>query len=112
MHDGEKMPLKAFLDGQPVLAPLLNDREWAELYFQRYRLTLPCCPGVAVQMRGGAGTARELGRRGGGSRVRTSLSQPAGHGQRDRAAPGRSYPYRKCHTRRLAFGRATKFGAE
>lgn len=52
------MPLKALLDGQPIVAPLLGDREWAELYFQRPRLVLPCCPGVAVQLRGGAGTAR------------------------------------------------------
>src|SRR5579875_3668368 len=53
------MPLKALLDGQhPLLVPLLGDREWAELYFQRHRLVLPCCPTVAVQMRGGAGTQR------------------------------------------------------
>lgn len=52
------MPLKALLDGEPILAPLLGDTAWAELYFQRHRLVLPCCPGVAVQMRGGAGTTR------------------------------------------------------
>jgi hypothetical protein len=52
------MPLKALLDGQPILAPLLGDTAWAELYFQRYRLVLPCCPDRAVQMRGGAGTTR------------------------------------------------------
>ncbi len=52
------MPLKALLDGQPILAPLLGDTAWAELYFQRYRLVLPCCPDRAVQMRGGAGTRR------------------------------------------------------
>jgi len=52
------MPLKALLDGQPLLAPLLGDTDWAELYFQRYRLVLPCCPDRAVQMRGGAGTTR------------------------------------------------------
>lgn len=52
------MPLKAVLHGQPILAPLLNDREWAELYFQRRFLVLPCCPEAPVQMRGGAGTAR------------------------------------------------------
>jgi hypothetical protein len=52
------MPLKALLDGQPILAPLLGDTAWAELYFQRYRLVLPCCPNRAVQMRGGAGTTR------------------------------------------------------
>jgi hypothetical protein len=52
------MPLKALLDGEAVVAPLLGDQEWLELYFQRHRLALPCCPGVAVQMRGGAGTAR------------------------------------------------------
>jgi len=52
------MPLKALLDGRPLLAPLLGDRDWAELYFQRQRLVLPCCPDRAVQMRGGAGTTR------------------------------------------------------
>jgi len=52
------MPLKALLDGQPILAPLLGDTAWAELYFHRYRLVLPCCPDRAVQMRGGAGTRR------------------------------------------------------
>jgi len=52
------MPLKALLDGQPILAPLLGDTAWADLYFQRYRLVLPCCPDRAVQMRGGAGTRR------------------------------------------------------
>ncbi len=52
------MPLKALLDGQPLLAPLLGDTAWAELYFQRHRLALPCCPDRAVQMRGGAGTTR------------------------------------------------------
>ncbi len=52
------MPLKALLDGQPILAPLLGDTAWAELYFQRHRLVLSCCPDRAVQMRGGAGTRR------------------------------------------------------
>jgi len=52
------MPLKALLDGQSILAPLLGDTAWAELYFQRYRLVLPCCPDRSVQMRGGAGTTR------------------------------------------------------
>jgi len=56
--DRHAMPLKALLDGQPILAPLLGDTAWAELYFQRYRLVLPCCPDRAVQMRGGAGTTR------------------------------------------------------
>ena len=31
------MPLKALLDGRPILAPLLGDTAWAELYFQRHR---------------------------------------------------------------------------
>jgi len=52
------MPLKALLNGQPILAPLLGDTAWAELYFQRHRLVLPCCPDRAVQMRGGTGTTR------------------------------------------------------
>jgi len=52
------MPLKALLDGRPILAPLLGDTAWAELYFQRHRLVLPCCPDRVVQMRGGAGTRR------------------------------------------------------
>jgi hypothetical protein len=52
------MPLKALLHGQPILAPLLTDREWTELHFQRHHLMLPCCPEVAVQLRGGAGTRR------------------------------------------------------
>jgi len=56
--DRHAMPLKALLDGQPILAPLLGDTAWAALYFQRYRLVLPCCPDRAVQMRGGAGTTR------------------------------------------------------
>jgi len=58
LKDRRTMPLKALLDGQPILAPLLGDMAWAELYFRRHRLVLPCCPDRAVQMRGGAGTRR------------------------------------------------------
>ncbi|NEQ72885.1 MAG: hypothetical protein F6K23_07255 [Okeania sp. SIO2C9] len=37
------MPLRAILDNQELLAPLLSDEEWEELKRKKVQVILPCC---------------------------------------------------------------------
>ena len=37
------MPLRAILDNQELLAPLLSDEEWEELKRKKVKVILPCC---------------------------------------------------------------------
>ena len=37
------MPLRAILDQQELLAPLLSEEEWEELKYKKIKITLPCC---------------------------------------------------------------------
>ncbi|NEO54152.1 MAG: hypothetical protein F6K54_14330 [Okeania sp. SIO3B5] len=39
------MPLRAILDNQELLAPLLSDEQWEELKRKKVQVILPCCEG-------------------------------------------------------------------